>query len=148
MGREVKERICQSAGHSDTSPTVSSIYVALDLFTETHDVTAWTTIIMIYTGKTKSNKYSMILLKPIPNQHLGENNPLPDPDVTLGTPHPTISVITAFLCRSRLPYLPEFKVLVPGTGRDGGPIGTETTTQHSTIVGRYVIDLLQRRVRP
>jgi hypothetical protein len=73
---------------------------------------------------------------------------LSDPHGILTPAHPAIALVVGFLGRPSLPDLPKLQILITSTCRDRRTIGTETTAQYSTIVGGYVVNLLERGVRP
>jgi hypothetical protein len=82
-----------------------------------------------------------------------KSNPSPslalsNPDCILIPAHPVLRLLTTLLARLCFPNLPEFEILITSTGSHSSPIRAEGTTQHSTVVGGYIVDLLQRGVRP
>ena len=71
---------------------------------------------------------------------------LSNPDCILASTHPVLRILTTFLASLCFPNFPEFEILITSTCSHSSPIRAEGTTQHSTIVGGYIVDLLQRGV--
>jgi len=68
---------------------------------------------------------------------------LSNPDCILASTHPVLRVLTTLLARLCFPNLPEFEILITSTRGHSSPIRAEGTTQDSTIVSGYIVDLLQ-----
>jgi hypothetical protein len=81
------------------------------------------------------------LKKPPPD--LNPSLALSNPDCILIPTHPVLRLLITLLARLCLPDLPELEVLITGTCSYSCPIRAEGTTQHSTIVGGYIVYLLQ-----
>ena len=68
---------------------------------------------------------------------------LSNPDCILIPAHPVLRLLAILLASLCFPDLPKFEILISSTCSYSSPIRAECTTQHSTIVGGYIVYLLQ-----
>lgn len=78
-------------------------------------------------------------IKPNHNPSLALSNP----DRILASTHPILRLLTTLLARLCFPDLPELEILITGTRGHGRPVRAQGTTQNSTVVGWYIVYLLQ-----
>jgi hypothetical protein len=78
-------------------------------------------------------------IKPNLNPSLALSNP----NCILIPAHPILRLLTTLLACLCFPDFPEFQILITSTGSHSSPIRAEGTTQYSTVVGGYIVYLLQ-----